>query len=70
MTNRVFIETTATEAQVRTALAPNGITVAAAVTDGFPQGYPHTLTADVPESRDAEEEVTNVLCDAGIEAFV
>lgn len=70
MTTRVFIETQATEDAVRTALAPNGITVAPAVTDGDPRGYPHEFTADVPDSRDAEEEVTDALNEAGITAFV
>jgi len=70
VTERVYIETDATQDEVQTALAGNGITVSQPPSDGEPQGYPRMFAADVPDSRDAEEEVTNLLNDAGIEAYV
>lgn len=69
MIERVFIETDAKQEDVQAALAGNGITVSNA-NDGEPQGYPNKLAADVPDSRDAVEEVTDKLNDAGIEAYV
>jgi hypothetical protein len=67
---RVYIETDSTLDDVQTALMGNGITVTEPPSDGEPQGHPHKFAADVPDSRDAVEEVTDKLNDAGIDAYV
>lgn len=70
MIERVFIETEASQDEVQAALAGHGITVSQPPSDGEPQGHPRMFAADVPDSRDAEDEVTKALDDAGIEAYV
>lgn len=69
MIERVYIETEETVDAVQEALG-DAISVGVAQGDGEPQGYPRKLTADVPDSRDAEEEVTEKLNAAGIDAYV
>ena len=64
MIERVYIETKTPLAEVQTALAGHGITAKKLL---LKKGE---FAADVPDSRDAEEEVTEALNDAGIEAYV
>lgn len=61
MTERVIIETDEPLTALQTALAPKGIRV---------EPHGDDFLAHVPDSRDAEEAVTDALCDAGVEAFV
>jgi hypothetical protein len=68
MIQRVYIETDAKQDEVQAALGDTK--VSQPQSDGEDRGHPYQFVAEVHESRDAEEEVTNALNEAGIEAYV
>ncbi len=71
MMQKVFIETNEKLENVQKALAGHGITIKKTEPDdGCIIFWDHLFVASVPDSRGAEEEVTNALNDAGLDGFV